>query len=396
MRHYLLPAALLALLVVQPVHGEDLPAAYGPSNSNLAMPTLMAVEQSGPRIWGSADYLLWWCKPVCLKPATLTTGNRGNANPGALGQSGTNVIMGNHKFEFSGLSGARATLGAWLSDDTLSIEATGFFLEQGNARQFFQSTNGGPATYIPFSDPQNVAQALPFSVPALVNGTATAIGQSQLWGLEGNFALGVTAPLGNVSIRSDLLFGFRYLDLNDRVYLENRLSLVNDPATYAVGSCDFSTRNQFYGGQLGLRLALESGRWSILYTNKLALGETRQSRSISGSSLTGGTANAGLLPGPVLAQASNSGSEATNRFTLVPEASFKLRCQATDFFAVSLGYSCLYWHKVLCPGDQMDNHLNPSQLPGRGPVLGPRDPQPLFVHTDYFVHGLNAGFEVRY
>ena len=63
---------------------------------------------------------------------------------------------------------------------------------------------------------------------------------------------------------------------------------------------------------------------------------------------------------------------------------------------LTLGYNLLYWNKILCPGDQMDSHVNVTQLPFRGPVVGPRVPAPQFVFTDAFAHGLEAGLGFRF
>jgi hypothetical protein len=76
---------------------------------------------------------------------------------------------------------------------------------------------------------------------------------------------------------------------------------------------------------------------------------------------------------------------------VVPEFNLRLRWQAGDHFFLTLGYDLLYWNKILCPGDQMDPHVNITQLPFRGPVVGPAVPAPKFVFTDAFVHGLEAG-----
>lgn len=397
MRAYLWTAALLVCLNLANAHAQS---SAAPSNTTDPADLALGLEpagSTGPRVWGTAEYLMWWCKPVCLKPATLTIGNPNDAIPGALGQPGTQVIAGEHKFQFSGLSGMRSTIGYWLSsDDSLAIEATGFLLQQGRASQTFHSTNGGPPTYIPFSNPQNQAQALPFSVPGSINGSSSGVGHSWLWGVEVNLAAGFSSERERITVHSQLLLGFRYLDLRDKVDLMNRLSLVNDPGTFAAGAANFTTHGQFYGGQTGFRFGIDCGNWSILYGGKLALGGTHQVREITGSPLLASSGNANLLPGPVLALPSNAGRQVSSRITLIPEASFKVRYRWSDHVNVSFGYNVLYWNKVLCPGDQMDNHVNVTQLPGRGPVAGPRAPAPLFVQTDYYAQGYDVGIEFRY
>jgi hypothetical protein len=350
------------------------------------------------RFWAKVDYLVWWLKPVCLKPPTLTVGSPADAIPGAVGQPHTELVMGEHKFEFSPASGIRPSVGVWLtSDQFLSWETEGLLLEQVAASQSFRSSNGSPASFIPFQDPSNVNQALPLSIPALVNGGSVAVGSSRLWGVESDLAGHFSAPKGGFLLSGAVLFGLRYLDLEDRVTITNRQTLVNDLSAFAVGADRFATRNEFYGGQLGSRLGLSRDRWSLELLTKMALGETHQLREVTGQPLSAGSVVSPLLlPGPFLALPSNVGRETADRITLVPEIGVTVHYDLTERVSVSLGYSCLYWNKVLCPGDQMDSHANVTQLPFHGPVVGPRLPAPIFEHTDAFAQGLNVGLGFRY
>ena len=113
------------------------------------------------------DYVLWWMKPVCLKPYTLMQGSPAAAVPGAIGQPGTVPLMGNKKFEFGVTSGIRPSIGFWLTqDETVALEFQGLVLALARAReQFYSNADGSPNTYIPFQLPTNVESALPFTVP---------------------------------------------------------------------------------------------------------------------------------------------------------------------------------------------------------------------------------------
>ena len=351
-----------------------------------------------PHFWARADYLLWWLKPVCLKPATLTLGSSTDAIPGAVGQPHTTLIMGEHKFEFGGASGIRPTLGIWLTrDQCFAFESEGFLLERVAASQSFRATNGSPASFLPFQDPSNVDQALPFTIPGLVNGNSIAVGRSRLWGLESNLSATFSTTRGGFVLSSALLAGFRYLDLQDKVTVSNTLNFVSDPSVVAFGADDFMTRNQFYGGQLGSRLGLAADQWSIEFLTKIALGETHQVSEVSGAPLLPGSASSPLLlPGPFLALPSNIGRQSADRITLVPEVAITVHYHVAEHVTVSLGYSGLYWNKVLCPGDQMDSHANITQLPFHGPFTGAKLPAPQFVHTDAFAQGLNLGLEIDF
>jgi len=387
-------------MVALRANAQDAPTPLNAADpADVAIGLEPTVVQSIPRFYGSAEYLLWWSKPVCLKPSTLTVGNPGDAAPGAFGQPGTQVIQGGSKFEFSAMSGGRATIGYWLSDDdSLAFEATGFLLEQGRASVTFNSNSGSgsPATYIPYRTPSEQAQALPFSVPGQVEGSSEAVGRTWLWGTEANLVAGITVERTKMNVRGDFLLGFRYLNLRDKVDVANRLWLLNDPSQFAYGAANFTTHTQFWGGQIGSRFTFERGNWAFMVGSKVAIGESHQVREITGSPILATSGNNGLLPGPVLALSSNIGRQTSSRIAVVPEAQVKLRYRFSEAIALSVGYNALYWNRVLCPGDQMDGHLNPTQLPGRGPATGPGAPAPQFVQTDYFAQGFDFGIEWRY
>lgn len=177
----------------------------------------------------------------------------------------------------------------------------------------------------------------------------------------------------------------------------NQQALVNNPAAFAVGSDQFTTHNQFLGGQVGSRLGVCWGRWSAELLTKMALGGTHQVSQVEGQPLLAASVLSPLLvPGPLLALPSNIGRQSADRITLVPEMAIKVHYEISRQISISLGYSALYWNKVLCPGDQMDSHANVTQLPFHGPLAGPQLPAPMFVHTDAFAQGLNAGLEFRF
>jgi hypothetical protein len=371
-----------------PAHATSVPPLIDPSSPGA---------EGGGCFFAEIDFLLRWFKPVCEAPAVITVGNPADHVPGALGQAGTQVVIGQgHKFEFPMTPGVQFTVGWDRGDRALRLEVSGFLMEQAaNGQRFVADANGSPNTYLAYQAPDNSYQALPFTIPGVVTGGSMTAGSTKLWGVEGDLGLPVTTDLGGCTLYGKLLAGGRYLDLTDRVHVTNMLRLVADPSAVAVGADQFSTHNQFAGPQVGTTLGLGWGRWSLEYTTKLAAGLTHQTRSIDGSPLLAASALSPLLvPGPLLALPSNISHESAQRVTLVPEVGVKTRLALTSWCRVSLGYSLLYWNKVLCPGDQMSPLANVTQLPFHGPVTGPLDPKPLFAHTDYFAQGLN--FEVRF
>jgi len=337
------------------------------------------------RFWADADYIVYWLKPVCLTVPTIGTI--------APGQSNIDLAQGLHKFEFDGANGVRTRLGAWLVDDQLlGVEFEGFVLEQVAAGSPVVTNNGSPATVLLFQNPDNSKGSLPFSIPGVVTANSSAVGKSQLWGLENNLAVHISTVQGNWTLNATGLVGWRYLHLDDADVLTNRQALVSNPSVTAVGDANFATRNQFIGGQIGSRLGVARGPLSLDLTTKLAMGETHLVSEIAGSPLvSGASVLPPLVPGPLLALPSNVGKSESDRITVVPELNLRLRWQISDQINLTLAYNLLYWNKILCPGDQMNPHVNTTELPYRGPVVGSAAPVPQFVFTDAFAHGLEVG-----
>jgi hypothetical protein len=60
-----------------------------------------------------------------------------------------------------------------------------------------------------------------------------------------------------------------------------------------------------------------------------------------------------------------------------------------------MGYTLIYWGKVMRPGAQVDPNVNPTQIPP-GTLAGSPEPRFSFASNDLWVHGLNAGLECRF
>jgi Putative beta barrel porin-7 (BBP7) len=346
------------------------------------------------RVWAEADYVIYWLKAVCLKPVTLTIGDPKDANPGVPGQPGTQVIQGGYKFQFDGADGFRPRLGAWLTEDkSLGVEVEGFVLEQVAAGEPVIANSAGPATYISYVQPTGPVGAMPFSVPGIVNASSSAVGSSHMWGMDANVLSQFSATeRWGCSCTATFLAGCRYLSTDDRVSITNIQGLVADPQVIAIGQARFATDNQFLGGQVGSRFTIAHGPLAFDLTTKLAMGENHLAESVTGGPLlSGASVLPPLVPGPFLAQPTNVGYRSSTRISFIPEINLRLRFQVREHLEITLGYNALYWTHVLCPGDQMDPSVNTTQLPYHGPFSGARVPAPLFVFTDDFAQGLEAG-----
>lgn len=377
------------------------PCPTAPGDPPINLDLFAPVSPTGNYFYADAELLLRWFKPVCASVPVITLGNPADRIPGALGQPGTQVVIGGeppHKFEFSMTPGWQVTLGWGRGDGSIGFEASGFVMAQAsNKQQFSADANGFPFSYLPYQAPNNSFRALPFTIPGVVTGGSESVGITKLWGAEADLTAPFTIDRGGYALYGTFLLGARYLDLTDQVNVTNSLHLVANPLAYAAGADHFQTHNQFAGPQIGTTLGLSCGRCAVELTTKFAAGVTEQTRIIEGSPLVAASAFSPLLvPGPLLALPSNVSRKSASRVTLIPEIDFKSRFAVTSWCNVTLGYSLLYWNKVLCPGDQMSPLVNVTQLPFRGPVVGPLDPKAPFNHTDYFAQGVNIGVEFRY
>lgn len=371
-------------------------AAYCP-------PPVVVKTETGdepPRFWGSKEFLFWWVKHGPTPPL-VTSGDPGNAAPGALGQAGTQVLFGNSGLNYGPLLGGRIVFGGWFdSSRQIGLEANGFLIDEGSD-DFSRSSNaaGTPLLAIPARlAPAGQEGAIVAANPGLFSGGIAINSTSHLWGLEAN-GLWNLDRAGNYEW--NLLAGLRYLNLGEHLDIQFASNALT--ADDKVRAQDLiTTRSQFLGPQLGSRVQWQTGRWGIFFTGKLAIGSTRQTVSRNGSSSESGVdAQApGSHPGGIFTQPSNLGQLGSEQFSIVPSCQLKFSYDVTKRIRVIAGYDFLYWSSVARPGDQIDRTLNLQQSPvfmnPQLPAGGPTRPAAIFGHSDFWTQGINIGWEARW
>jgi hypothetical protein len=368
------------------------------------------------------EYLLWWIKDGPVPPLVTTGSPSPNRTPadltGALGQPTTVILFGQSNLDYGTFSGMRLTLGGWLTcDQTFGLEASAFLLEQRSVHFAAASdANGNPPLYIPaiFNNgttaiEDRLAIAEPFNATQTAGGFAGSLlwaSQTRLWGWELNAVFG---GWSSCNWEGSFLAGFRYADLEENLGLVasvTTLAVPGETGSFVTSLADqFTTRNQFYGGQIGAKLGY---RWSFLSADvigKIALGDSHQSVSINGvSSLTGGSVpippGPGVFPGGFFAQPTNMGRRTQDDFTVIPELQVKVGCDILPGLRAYVGYDIMYWNQVVRPGSQIDRNLNLTQSPAISQtstgLVGAALPQPQFNKTDFYANGLMFGLELRY
>lgn len=387
--------------------------------------------------WMRGEYLVWWTKaspnptPMVTSVAAGTP-NGGTPIPGAIGGAGTSVVMGGEDIDLGARLGARFTLGHWLNpSQTVGLEANYFFLQSSEVTQTVTSAGGpgSPILHVPFFDVTGSftggtpgQSALPnvlgtlFAVPGGLNGPFVSRDvlslRSESQGAELN---GIFNLSKNGRVRIDGLAGFRYVNLYEQLDFSTATATVPPQTSVTYDTLDqFHTTNNFYGGQLGLRMEVspDNGTGGALGglcfrgTAKLALGDMSEGAMVKGGTLT----NLGnpLLTSPaefvggIFAQPSNIGYYDHQQFAVVPEVDLNIGYAVFTWLRIYLGYDFLFISDVARPGNQISPNIN---MYGSGlvhasgiapPANNPVAPTFGFNQSSFWAQGLNVGFEARF
>jgi hypothetical protein len=358
------------------------------------------------RFYFDAEYLLWWTKGQRLPPL-VTVGSPDDQPPGALGQPETFVLIGDATVDDQIRSGGRFVTGLWLDNAaTFGLEASGFLLEPRSSRLTAVS-DGSTVLARPFFAVGTVLQehgtttdlteerALLIALPGGSAGTAQVFTSNRFWGAEANGRVNVCCE---ACCRVDLLAGFRFLELKDRLNIVSASDTIPPSGSVTVTD-DFVTRNRFYGGQLGAEAAFRHGRWFIDVRGKLALGALNRIVAIDGTTAFTTAERTTVVPGGLFAQPTNIGRHSDTEFGVVPEVGFRAGCQITGYLRVYVGYSLIYLARdVVQPGDQIDRAVNVNQIPALGvaPLVGDQRPAFASKNTDWWAQGLHFGLELDF
>jgi hypothetical protein len=401
--------------------GPQTPGGFPLSGQPLWAPPTVGEDHSGYadeddgeaictyRFWARPEYLLWWVKPGLVPPPLATTGVLGSS--GIIGRLGTNILIGGSDVDYDDRSGARLTAGLWLDKGGhIGIEASGFVLEDRTINMAVASdATGVPLLGRPVRNALTMMEANNFvSFPSALSGRINVSTTNELWGAEANF---VGSLYRGKRCTADMLVGFRYVGLDEDLTVSSVTSVMPGgaaafngallPAGSTLGILDrVETRNDFYGGQIGAKTEFCLNRIYVSFIGKLAVGNAHETVNIRGSTTMIGPAGAVVVPGGLLAVASNSGLVSRDDFTFIPEAQVKLGFRFTKNLSAYVGYSMMYWFDVARPGEQIDRTVNPVLVPSNlafmsAPPMPPR-PAVMFQKSDFWAQGVNIGVEIRY
>ena len=362
------------------------------------------------RFWLRTELLLWWTKSAPMPTPLVTTGSPLDSVPGALGQPGTQVLLGGTSNNLGLISGLRLETGFWFDDQRRCGLEVGYFFLGRQVRAFsaFSDDSGNPLLARPTIDAQSMTEGTYVdSFPGAVTGGVTVTQRSQFLGANVDGALNFVQ---SSRFRLDGLVGFRYLNLAESLDIVDQYADVSRGAlTFGGAPIRFSdmlsdidafrTTNSFYGGSLGGRLNWAAGRWLFNATGKVAFGTVQERTVMLGSTtLTTFSGSQSVLPGGILATTANMGNYYRSPFAVVPETYLNIGYQITPWLTARLGYSFIYLSNVVRPGNQV-NRVTSANLVPSDPTYGtagPNLPSYQFHTSSYWAQGLNLGLDLRF
>lgn len=405
-----------------PMHGGPVCDSMGPDGACDAI----GCNSCGPRLpswrpcltvclprdgWASFEYLLWFQNGMNLPPL-VSRDILGDDRDfgGALGP-GSEILFGGDQVLEDSLDGGRLQVGIWL-DACHEWAVQGEYFATGTESTGFSLTsNGNPSVGRPFLDIEGMLERS-FLIGSQDDGDVVDNGniginvRSQLQGAGVHLRRNLCSSEGcgdtlfhrlpaNYKSQFAGLIGYRWLELDEEIGIDSttRTTRTNPASTFRVRD-HFETRTQFNGIDIGALYTRQRGCWSLDLQSKLALGNSRQSVFIRGTTNIDGGDD---LEGGLLALPSNIGDYKRDRFAVVPELNAKLGYQLTPRMKATVGYTFIYWSNVVRPGDQISRIVDEDQVPSPDDAGETGSfPDFAFNEIDYWVQGVSFGGEYRW
>ncbi len=351
--------------------------------------------------WLEGDYLLWATKKAPAEVPLVTSASLTDPLPGALGQPGTKIRLGDKEIDMGWRSGFRITLGRWIGGcQQFGLDGNFFMLPKKWHHKSIHTSGepGSPNVAVPIDDVTGlwglnvVLGETIFILPGPLSGP----------GFKGRFTLKLSNKLlgselntlVNLISRIHFIGGFRWVQLQESLsFIGKTAALSNSIATGFYDFKDsFKTYNNFFGPQIGLKADYNVDRWLFNGFAKVGFGCMHQKLRIEGKSETSNgnlfymTKNTGneVLKGGLFSEPTNRGSQHHNRFAIVFETGVHLSYQFSRCFEMGVGYDFLWLNQVVRPGKQIDRKINPTRTAlakaSRATVgIGPDKPVPFGI-----------------
>lgn len=362
-------------------------------------------NECGRSFWADVDYLYWKIQDSPEPVPLVIQGSTNVVLPPVLGAPNSSLVLGGKKINTGWRSGAKVALGGWFDADQCYGAEVNYFILPNTSKKCSVSSNGSPSSSfvsVPYFNVVTSAQdSIAIASPFLsIAGTATLKLTNNMQGAELN-AL-IIIPSCFCRSKFIALAGFRYWRYGEHLTFSTN-SPFNPPHvadTYTTKDT-FSTKNNFYGGQLGLVWEYDYRCVSLTAKGKISLGAMRESLVIDGDLLTNDYNNFGAVVnylGGYFALPTNIGEYCQTKFAAIPEVNINAGYQLFDWMRIKLGYTFIYVSDMLWAGEQIDRRINPTQAEsytGAVPplLLGYPSPKACPKSKGLWVQGLNVGVE---
>jgi hypothetical protein len=141
--------------------------------------------------------------------------------------------------------------------------------------------------------------------------------------------------------------------------------------------------------------------WTLNTTAKFGVGNMHQMLQIQGTTsfVNPQTGNSGAAYGGLYANSSNIGKYDNDEFAVIPDISVNVGINLTKQVSAYVGYTVIYVNRVARPGDQLNPVIDSTTVPF-SPNYGNLGSVPvtarLFNQNEFWLHGINFGFQFRY
>jgi len=341
------------------------------------------------RLWLREEYILWWTRGDHIPPLVTS---------GPL-FTGETIDYGNADVNGKSRSGIRDIVGYWLDENRWwGVEGTYFV--QGSISESFAGASPTVLAFPYLNVATGAQEAFFLSNPPGRTGGVSVREISDLEGAEFLVRRNLFQQCGG---RADLLVGYRYARLADSLRINaNTLAVTGDAVDPIAGTTrtiyeQFDALNEFNGAEFGVIGQWQRCQWSLELLAKIAFGGTNSHVRIAGD--TQQTVPPATTPtdyaGALHALPSNIGAYDRTEFSMIPELGFTISRDLGSRLRATMGYTLIYWGKVMRAGEQIDLNVNKSQIPP-GALTGSPQPQFSFATNDLWIHGLNLGLECRF
>ena len=346
--------------------------------------------------WARGDWLFWSFRNAPVPPL-IVTGNPNLPGAGIAGSGNVSSLVGPSR-DLGQFSGFRVTVGQWFDPDgELGAELSGFIFGREGSADFFQGSAARPLS-VPVQGTNGTVGVFDFSFPGRFVGALGVRTASQLYSGEANL---LHRFHGDGCVSIDGLFGYRYLQLNERLDLLGRAQSVGAIGTFrgaalpggavVFTSDSFRARTEFHGAHMGLRGEVRRDMFTVTAFGKGGAGVNIQTLRVNGTTQVPGT---GVAAGGVRALPTNIGRDTNTDFSLTGETGLELGFQVTKNVSLRVGYNLLWWSDVLRPGSVISPQVTLSQVP-IDPTFnaGAAATRPVtaFRSSDFLAHGLVVG-----